>query len=248
MEKEKLLKHPLTLIAAIFVFLFISSRLGLKLPISVISQDRGQPLVVDGQGKVTVIPDVAKVTLGIEESGSSLAAVQKSVNQKSKSLVDSLKKLGIGEKDIKTTSYNVYPDYDYESRPQKITGYRVSINYEVKVKDFDKVNEVVVVATQNGANVVGNISFDVNEETKKKKLDEAREEAVKEAKDKAQSLARAAGVSLGKILNISEFPGFEPPTPFALKEGVGGIEPARPEITPGETEISVTVSISFEIR
>jgi len=248
MDKEKLLKHPLTLIAAIFVFLFISSRLGLKLPISVISQDRGQPLVVEGQGKVTVVPDVAKVTLGIEESGSSLASVQKSVNQKSKSLVDSLKKLGIGEKDIKTTSYNVFPDYDYESRPQRITGYRVNITYEVTVKDFDKINDVVTRATETGANVVGNISFDVNEETKKKKLDEAREEAVKEAKDKAQSLARAAGVSLGKILNISEFPSFEPPTPFALKEGVGGTEPARPEITPGETEISVTVSISFEIR
>ena len=66
MDKEKLLKHPLTLIASIFVFLFISSRLGLKLPISVISQDRGQPLVVEGQGKVTVVPDVAKVILGIE--------------------------------------------------------------------------------------------------------------------------------------------------------------------------------------
>lgn len=248
MDKEKLLKHPLTLIAAIFVFLFISSRLGLKLPISVISQDRGQPLVVEGQGKVTVVPDVAKVFLGIEESGSSLASVQKSVNQKSKSLVDALKKLGIGEKDIKTTSYNVFPDYDYESRPQRITGYRVNITYEVTVKDFDKINDVVIRATEIGANVVGNISFDVNEETKKKKLDEAREEAVKEAKDKAQSLAQAAGVSLGKILNISEFPSFEPPTPFALKEGVGGTEPARPEITPGETEISVTVSISFEIR
>lgn len=248
MDKEKLLKHPLTLIAAIFVFLFISSRLGLKLPISVISQDRGQPLVVEGQGKVTVVPDVAKVTLGIEESGSSLAAVQKSVNQKSKSLVDSLKKLGIGEKDIKTTSYNVFPDYDYESRPQRITGYRVNITYEVTVKDFDKINDVVIRATETGVNVVGNISFDVNEETKKKKLDEAREVAVKEAKDKAQSLARAAGVSLGKILNISEFPGFAPPPPFALKGGMGGDEPARPEITPGETELTVTVSLSFEIR
>lgn len=242
------LKHPLTLIAAFFLLLAIFSRLGVKLPISVISQDRGQPLIVEGQGKVTVVPDVAKVFLGIEESGRSLAAVQKSVNQKSKSLLDSLKKLGIGEKDIQTTSYNVFPDYDYESRPQRIIGYRVNITYEVVVKDFDKINDVVVRATETGANVVGNIFFDVNEETKKKKLDEAREEAVKEAKDKAQSLARAAGVSLGKILNISEFPGFEPPTPFALKEGMGGGEPVRPEITPGETELTLTVSLSFEIR
>ena len=102
--------------------------------------------------------------------------------------------------------------------------------------------------SHNAAISQAKLGHKTSEETKKKKLDEAREEAVKEAKDKAQSLAQAAGVSLGKILNISEFPSFEPPTPFALKEGVGGTEPARPEITPGETEISVTVSISFEIR
>lgn len=242
------LKHPLNLIFAFFLLLAIFSRFGVKLPISVISQDRGQPLVVEGQGKVTVVPDVAKVFLGIEESGRSLTAVQKSVNQKSRDLTDALKKLGVEEKDIRTTSYNVSPDYDYESRPQRIIGYRVNITYEVVVKDFDKINDVVILTSETGANVVGNIFFDVNEETKKKKLDEARGKAVKEAKDKAQSLARAAGVSLGKILNISEFPGFEPPIPFALKEGMGGTEPARPEITPGETELTVTVSLSFEIR
>lgn len=248
MDKENLLRHPLTLIAAIFVFLFISSALGLRLPISVISQDRGQPLVVEGQGKVTIIPDIAKVTLGIDESGSSLASVQASVNTKSKSLVAALKKLGIEEKDIKTVSYNVFPEYNYESQPPRITGYRVSISYEVKVEDFDKINEVVVIATQSGANLVGGVSFEVNDETKNKKLNEARELAVKEAKEKAQGLAKAAGVSLGKILNISEFPSFEPPTPIALKEGVDMGQPARPEITPGETELSVTVSLSFEIR
>lgn len=249
MGKEKLLRHPLTLIATIFISLFISSALGLKLPISVISQDRGQPLVVEGQGKVTVVPDIAKLSLGIDASGASLAEVQNGVNQKSKALVDTLKKLGVEEKDIKTTAYNVFPEYNYESRPPRIMGYRVSLTYEVEVKDFDKINEVVVAATGAGANIVGNISFEVNDETRNKKLNEAREMAVKEAREKAQGLARAAGVSLGKILNISEFPSFQLPGPIPLREGVGG-EPVavEPEITPGETELSVTVSLSFEIR
>lgn len=255
MDKGRLLRHPLTLIAAIFVFLFVSSALGLKLPISVITQERGTPLVVEGQGKVTVVPDTAMVSFGIDESGASLESVQKSVNTKSKALVDALKKLGIDEKDIKTTSYNVFPEYDYggvitlmpESRLPRIVGYRVSTTYEVKVKDFDKVNDVISVGTQSGANIVGGVSFALNDETRNKKLNEAREIAVKEAKEKAQGLAKAAGVSLGKVLNISEFPGFEPPTPIALKEG-GDSQPPSPEIKPGETEISVTVSISFEIR
>lgn len=263
MDSEKLLKHPLTLIASVFIFLLVSSSLGLKLPISVISQDRGAPLLVEGQGKVAVVPDIAKVSLGIEETGTNLLNVQKSVNQKSNDLVEALKKLGIDEKDIKTTSYNIYPEYNYgggivplsstgaeiapaPGRIPTISGYRVSISYDVKIKDFEKVNDVLTVSTQKGANQVGNVSFEVNEDTRNKKLDEARSEAVAQAKQKAQGLASAAGVRLGRILNISESQEFEA---IALRDaGVGGAPVPAPEIAPGETELSVTVSVSFEIR
>lgn len=238
------------MIASFFLLLAIFSRFGVKLPISVISQEKGQPLVVDGEGKVTVEPDIAKVTVGIEESGTSLKDVQARASTKSKTLVDTLKKLGIDDKNIKTTSYNVFPEYNYESGTPRITGYRVSISYEVTVKDFDKVNDLLVEAVNAGAKVIGNVSFDVNDETRKKLLSEAREKAVTEAKEKAQSLAKAAGVSLGKILNISESLHTPGPVPIALREaGIGGAEPEpKPEITPGETEISVVISISFEIR
>ena len=264
MDREKLLKHPLTLIASIFIFLLIFDRLGLKLPISVISQDRGAPLVVEGEGKVTVVPDIGVVNMGIEETGRNLADTQKSVSQKSQDLVAALKKLGIGEKDIKTTSYNIFPEYNFgggivplplgtetsiapaPGRLPTISGYRVSISYEVRVRDFDKINEVLVIITQEGANVVGNVSFEVNEETKNEKLTEARVEALNQAKVKAQSLARAAGISLGKIINISESTSGGP-IPVALRQDTGG-EEIKPEIEPGETEFTVFVSVSWEIR
>jgi len=248
MDKEKLFKHPLTLIFSFFILLFAYSKFGPTIPFSVFSQDRGAPLVVEGTGEVSVVPDVAKVSLGIDESGATLDAVQKSANAKSKTLVDALKGLGIDEKDIKTTNYSVFPEYDYQGRTPRITGYRVSIAYEVKVKDFDKVNDVLVTVTSSGANVVGNVSFEVNAETKNKKMGEAREEAVKEAKQKAQSLASAAGVTLGKILNISETQQF--PGPIALREavGIGGAGVPTPDITPGETQFTVSVSVSWEIR
>ncbi|HJX59525.1 MAG TPA: SIMPL domain-containing protein [Patescibacteria group bacterium] len=248
MNKEKLLKHPMSLIIAFFVFLFVYSKFGPTIPFSVFSQDRGTPLMVEGTGKVSVVPDIAKISVGIEESGTTLAAVQKSANEKSKSLTEMLKKSGVEEKDIKTTNYSVFPEYDYQSRTPRITGYRVSISYEVKIRDFDKVNEILVSVTSAGANIVGSVSFEVNDETRNKKLGEAREEAVKEARDNAESLAKSAGVTLGKILNISESRGI--PVPVSLREsGIGGTEPiTAPDITPGETEISVTVSVSWEIR
>lgn len=246
MDKERTVNFAGSVVI-FFILLFLFFKFGPKIPLSIISQQKGEPFVVTGEGKISVAPDIAIVNLGIEENGASLKQIQDSVNKKSKNLVDGLKKLGVGESDIKTTSYNIYPNYDYNLQPAKITGYRVSTNYQVKVKDFDKVNDILVKATESGANVVGNISFDINETTKNKKLQEAREEGVAKAKEKAEGLAKAAGISLGKIINVSESQGGNFPQPMALLEKTG-TEIANPDIQPGETELSVTVSLSYEIR
>ena len=245
-------KYTLLIILSSFVLLFLFFKFGPKIPLSIVTQEKGQPLMVEGTGKVAVVPNIAKVTVGITDSGATLSGVQKNVNTKSKTLTDALKKLGIGESDIKTVSYNVYPQYNYNVTPQTITGYQVSTSYEITVKNIDKINDVVGTATSSGANTVGGISFDLNDDTKNQKLNEAREAAVKEAKAKAEGLAKAAGISLGKILNISEFQGTSArPVPiYTSKDNAVGLEstPVPADINPGETEISVTVSLSYEIR
>lgn len=247
MNKEKTVSFAGTVII-FFILLFLFFQFGPKIPLSIVSQQKGEPFVVSGEGRVTAVPDTARVTLGIEEIGPSLKTAQQSVNAKSQNLTAALKKSGIGEGDIKTTAYNIYPEYDYNRKPYTITGYRVSTSYEVKIKDLDKVNEVLVKATEFGANVIGNIYFEVNEKTKNEKLNEARKIAVEEAKTKAEGLAKAAGISLGKIINISEAGGYEPVPLVALKEGVGSASLATPDIQPGQTELSVSVSLSYEIR
>ena len=233
-----------------FALLFLFAKWGPTLPISVLSQQKGEPMIATGEGKVTVTPDIAKVNFGIQSSGVSLKQVQDDVNRKSKSLVDALKDLGIDEKNIKTSSYSLFPQYDYTNPAARITGYQVSINYEVTIEDFDKVNDALVIATQNGANIVGGVTFEINDKTKKEKLQEAREEAVKEAKEMAEGLAKAADITLGRIINISEQEMGGGPIPL-LERAIGApadISVAKPEITPGETEISVTISLSYEIR
>lgn len=248
MTKEKQINLTSSIIV-FFVLLFVYSKWGPSLPISVLTQTKGEPLIVSETGKVTVVPDIAIVSLGIEERGQSLNSVQSFLNSKSKKLTDDLKKLGIDEKDIKTTSYNVYPEYNYDTTPYKLTGYRVSTSYEVEITDFDKVNDALVIATSAGANVIGNISFKVNEKTKEDLTNEARDEAVTKAKNKAKNLASSAGISLGKIINISENLGVDYPRSFQLMEkSIDGSSPDSANIKPGETEIEVTVSLSFEIR
>jgi uncharacterized protein YggE len=223
-----------------FVLLFIFAKWGPAINFSTINQTKGEPFVVLGEGKVSVTPDIAKVTLGIEGTGASLKTVQNAVNTKSKALTDAVKKLGIGESDIKTTSYNVYPQYDYTTSTRRITGYQVSTNYEITIKDFDKVNDVITAGTGVGANVVGNVSFDLKDETETEKMN---------AKTKAEGLAKAAGITLGKIINVSEsFGGNEIRPMYATKDAASGGASIPADIEPGETEITVTISLSYEVR
>lgn len=255
MENQKPAKPQSDTLVSVIIFfalLFVFSKWGPAINFNTTSQSKGEPMVVSAEGKVAVAPDIAKVSVGIEESGTSLKTVQDTANKKSKSLVDQIKKLGIDEKDIKTTSYNVYPQNDYNANPPKITGYRVSTDYQIDVKDFDKINDLMVIATNSGANVIGGVSFEISDDLKEEKLNEARAEASDKAKAKAQGLAKAANITLGKIINISENQGIDYPRPYLMDKATlnaGGAEPASaPDIQPGQTDLTITVSLSFEIR
>jgi hypothetical protein len=234
-----------------FILLFVFAKWGPAINFNTTTQTKGDPFIVSGEGKVTVTPDIAKITIGIEENGTNLKQVQDSVNKKSKVLTDALKKLGLADTDIKTTSYNVYPQYDFTSSVQKITGYQVSTDYEVTVKNFDLINNVILAATNAGANTVDGINFEVNDSVKKQKLQDARDLAVKDAKDKAEGLARSAGISLGKIINVSENQNNNSVRQLSLPVSGGGDlqkSIAQPNIQAGQTEIDVTVSLSYEVR
>jgi uncharacterized protein YggE len=233
-----------------FLLLFVYSKWGPAVPFSTLTQTRGEPFIVQGTGKTTATADIAKVDLGIQETGSNLKEVQDSVNKKSQTLTAGIKKLGIAEKDIKTSYYNAYPQYDYSSSVKRITGYRVSTGYEITVRDFTKINELIASATNLGANSIGDVNFSLSDDIKNQKLQEAREQAVSEAKNKASGLAKAAGITLGKIINVSEV---SPSNDRALMlpASGGGTEekPATPpSVQPGTTEINVVISLSYEVR
>jgi len=239
-------------VAVFFILLFVFAKWGPAINFNTTSQTKGEPLTVSGEGKVYVAPDIAKITVGVQETGASLKTVQDSVNKKTKTLTDAIKKLGVEEKDIKTTSYNLYPQYDYQTSANKITGYQVSTSYEITIRDFDKINDIIVASTAAGANMEGNISFDLNDNTKKEKLQEARVLAIAEAKNKADGLSKAAGISLGKIINISENQASNEIRPV-YAQGLGaGIDMAKtaaaPSVQAGQTEIDVTVNLSYEVR
>lgn len=234
-----------------FILLFVFAKWGPAINFSTTSQSKGEPFVVTGEGKVYAAPDMAKISVGITDTGSSLKTVQENVSKKSQALTDAIKDLGVKSEDIKTTSYNLSPQYDYTTSSfNRITGYQVSITYEIKIRDLDKINDIIAASTNMGANMQGSISFDLDDDTKKEKLQEARTEAVKEAKEKAESLSKAAGINLGRIINVAESENGNVPQPLYAAARDESLEKSitAPVIEVGENEISVTVSLSYETR
>ena len=140
---------------------------------------------------------------------------------------------------------NINPNYDYQNNTQRITSYSASTNLTIKVRNIDQVNQVIDVATANGANQIGAISFDVDDKTKVE--NDARVKAVADAKKKAESAAKIAGFRLGKMVNYSENFGGSPQPVRALSAQMAGGGPGDTKIEPGSSEIKVIVTLSYEI-
>ena len=244
---NKILLLPVIGATVFFLLLFSFTKLFGPIPFSVnsVTTTKFTTFDVTGEGKVTVKPDVASVTVGIQATGSTVKTVQEQINSVINKVSDAVKKLGVDAKDIQTTNYSINPTYDYSGGNQKITGYSASTNLLIKVKQIDKINQVIDAATQNGANQVSGISFDVLDKTKIE--NEARAKAVVEAKEKAQNAAKIAGFKLGKIINYSEnMDGYPVPMMRSL-DAKGGTE-APTQVETGSKNISITVTLSYELQ
>ena len=203
-----------------------------------------------GEGKVVAKPDIAKVSLSIVTDALTSKAAQDENSKKSKTVTDYLKKQNINDKDIKTTGYNIYPQYKYPQYGGQptITGYQVNQSVEVKIRDLDKVSNILDGIVASGANQVSQLSFEIDNPEALKA--EARAKAIADAKSKANGLKGQVGISLGKIINFSENTGGYP-VPIYMKaevDGRGGMGGGGPSVPAGENEITVNVTITYQIK
>lgn len=236
-------------VSIIFVIATIFFKFAGPLPLS-ISQTttmKSSTFDVVGEGVENVVPDEAQATFGITTSAGSVAEAQNNANTVVNKLTADLKALGIDGKDIKTSSYNVSPNYSFNENVTRITGYNVTATVLVKFKDFTKLNQAFDIATQAGANLQGQLAFTLSEETRATAEDKARQTAIKQAKEKAQKIAGEAGISLGKIINVQESPNSYMPMSRSLDLQAAG-SAAPTEISPGTSEVRINVILSYETR
>lgn len=237
----------MSVVILILVAVFSYGKFGPGIPITSVVTQKQELFSVTGEGKVTVVPDTAVVSLGISLNKPSVKAAQNEVNSVISEITKSLKAMGVDAKDIQTSNYSIYPQYDYQTTGgNRISGYQVSANLTIKVREFDKVNLVIDTATTKGANNVGGIQLTVDDVKQKDLLQQARQLAVKDAKIKAESLASAAGMILGKIVNIQEDANNFPRPMMGMMAVADST--AKTNIEPGSTDITTSVTLFYETR
>jgi uncharacterized protein YggE len=205
----------------------------------------GQPalhtITVTGTAAVTRIPDVARVSVGVGVTKTTVKAARESAGKSMTAIIAAIKALGIDEKDIKTSSIDLSPQYN--NTGTRIVGYRMSEQLQITVRDLDKAGDVVDTATAKGATEVNGMSFDVDDPTSA--MDEARAAAIAQARTSAQKMAAAAGVSVGAVVSISES-SVSSPGPYYYGAAARDAAALTP-IERGSQDVQATVTVVFEI-
>ncbi len=203
-------------------------------------------IAISAEGKVTALPDIATISVGVQTENKAVSAAQKENSTKMNSIIEKVKSFGVASEDIKTSNYSIYPQYDYVNGRQVERGFMVTQNIDVKVRNLDKIGEILAAVGDLGANQVGGVSFTIDEPEDLRQ--QARLKALEAAKKKAQALADASGVKLGKVVGFSENEGYVPSPMYYAKDaalGMGG--GAAPSISSGSQDVVVNVTVLYEI-
>jgi hypothetical protein len=209
--------------------------------------DATRTINVTGEGRVSLAPDTVYMTLGVDITDPDLGTAQTQAAERMFAIISALQAAGVAEEDIQTSNYSIYVERDYNQASQPITGYHVSHSVTAKVRDMEAAGSTLEAAVEAGANNVSNVWFGLDDQSAA--LQQARELAIENARAKAEELARLTDSTLGPVQTISETAtGGTPPVPFAqasrASEDAAG---AAPPINPGQTEVVLTVTVSYAI-
>jgi uncharacterized protein YggE len=208
-----------------------------------------QTVSVTGTGRVTLTPDRASFTVGVQTVGPSLTAASQENAARMTAILAALRKAGATDRELRTTGLSIYPQQTGEpGKGLRIVGYQVSNNVTVTRNDVATVGALLEAAAQAGANTVSGVTFTVREPARGRDI--GLQAAFAEAKAKAEILARAAGRTVGRALAITEGGAAMPPGPMPMyrrAEMAQAASYAAP-VEAGAEEIAFTVSVVFEMQ
>lgn len=210
-----------------------------------LADDFPSAISVSGEANVSVAPDLAQIDAGVANDAKTAKEASDANNAAMGKVLLALKGAGIAEKDYRTSRLSLQPQYgqNKSTGASPVVGFRASNRVTVKIRDVTKVAGIIDALVGAGANDIGNISFEVTQASKL--LDDAREQAVADARRKAEIYAKATGVTLGPPLSVTE--GGAPVPLFKARMATAPMA-ATAAVAPGEETLSVTVNVSWAIK
>jgi uncharacterized protein YggE len=209
----------------------------------------GTRLDISATGEVTRVPDLAIISAGVQTlKPTATGAIEENATRMER-VRAALKRAGIDDKDIQTSSINLNPEYRYvENQPPQLTGYRATNTVNVKFRDLKRSGAILDALVAEGANQLNgpNLTIDKPEAA----YDEARVKAIAAGRARAELYARALGKRVVRLLTVSENGGYQipPPMPVAYARDMAAQAVAKTEIDPGTQQLQVTLSMSFELQ
>ncbi len=198
-------------------------------------------VTVTGEATVSVAPDAAAIRIGVSSSGKSAREASDANARQMTAVLAAIKEAGVAGRDVQTSRLALQPQYDQsKTGTARLLGFQVTNQLAVKIRDIDKLPSFLDRAIAAGANEMSGIEFIVSDQSKL--LDQARDDAIADARRKAELYARAAGVKVGQVVGIVEEGSGPPQRPMAqaMRAGAG-------PVAPGEQTLRATVTVSYAI-
>ncbi|MEK7353580.1 MAG: SIMPL domain-containing protein [Chloroflexota bacterium] len=208
-----------------------------------------QGIWVSGQGKVTAVPDIVTLRLGVQAQEASVSEAQAQAAGAMDKVMTALTSNGVAKKDIQTQNFNItkLTRWDDKNQRQVVTGYQVTNTVTAKIRDTSKAGGIIDDVAAAGGDLTRIDGIDFSVENPSPYYSEARKLAMADAKAKANQLADLAGVGLGKATYITES-SYSPPIPSPVRLEMKAAVAAETPISPGETEIITSVQVTFAIK
>ncbi len=207
----------------------------------------GTRLDVSGRGEVMRTPDVALINAGVVTQAATAATAMAENATRMARMVAALRKAGIAERDLSTASISLQPQYRYvENQAPVITGYQASNQLNVRFRDIAKSGSVLDALVKEGANQINGPTMMLD--NAQAAMDEARIAAVKNARARADLYAGATGMTVKRIVSISESEGYAPGPMPIMQRSAAMDASAKTEMLPGEQSIAVSVNVVFELN
>lgn len=257
---QKTIKNAVFALTVLLVLLSVFVVLKVAGEFNVVNANEQNTITVDGDAEVFSAPNIATISFSVRTENLDLVKAQEDAEGSISTAIESLKALGIEEKDIQTTYYNTNPRYEWDSKcgqygcetgDRKLVGYEVTETVTVKVRDLTKTSNVIGVLGTSKVTDIQGPSLDI--ENRDELMQQARKEAIKEAKEKAKVLADELGVRLGKIVSYYDGGNGYPVPMYAKAEMDMSVSneagnAVAPTIAVGENRIYSSVSIVYKIK